>query len=430
MEKLFLFVLCIIVVFMVSEAFPIVQFLFSIIRQSAEATTTTTSTSSSSSSSEAADTPQPLSSSSSCITYDSTDNIIRITCNSASLTDIYNQLKDTNALNKENSAANTNTNAAANDKTWLLNAGIEVADGATLYINSTDTKWLKIIGDGENPNVNAIDVYGSLNVDSVKITSWNPKTNDYTKYDVWPRPPDDGEKEYGYDAKPRPYIYVKTEAIGSTKITNSEIAYLGYACGGGCSGLTISGGNDNVLNGNDIHHNRRGFYSKGVGSTIIEANHVHDNYQYGIDPHTGTHDMIIRNNTVHDHGATGIICSKDCFNITIEGNQVYNNDNADEGRGIAFSQNMYKSVARNNYVYNQNSCIDIGSGSHDNEIYNNRLSNCKVAPISESEESFKNKIYQNIVDGIIDVNSSSSSSSSSSSISIDTNDKEKNDSDK
>jgi len=43
MEKLFLFALCIIVVFMVSEAFPIVQFLFSIIRQSAEATTTPSS---------------------------------------------------------------------------------------------------------------------------------------------------------------------------------------------------------------------------------------------------------------------------------------------------------------------------------------------------------------------------------------------------
>src|ERR687889_1609402 len=85
----------------------------------------------------------------SCITFDSSDNIIRITCNSASLTDIYNQLKDTNVLNKENSAAaNTTTNAATNDKTWLLNAGIEVANGATLYINSTDTKWLKIIGDG------------------------------------------------------------------------------------------------------------------------------------------------------------------------------------------------------------------------------------------------------------------------------------------
>lgn len=79
---------------------------------------------------------------------------------------------------------------------------------------------------------------------------------------------------------------------------------------------------------------------------------------------------------------------------------------------------------RNNYVHDQNNCIDIGSGSHDNEIYNNRLSNCKVAPISISEESFNNKIYQNIVDGIIDVNSSSSSSAS-----IDTNGKEKKDSD-
>jgi poly(beta-D-mannuronate) C5 epimerase len=390
MEKLLLFVLGIIMLIMTSAAFQLLPFLFSIIQQSAEATTT-----------PSAAAPQ----SSSCIAYDFSDDMIRLTCNSASLTDIYNQLKDTNVIHKENSTANT-TNAAANDKTWLLNAGIEVDNGATLYINSTDTKWLKIIGDGENPNVNAIHILGSLNVNSVKITSWNPKTNDYTKYDVWPRPPDDGEKEYGYDAKPRPYIHVEKEAIGSTKITNSEIAYLGYLCSG-CYGLTISGGNDNVLNGNDIHQNHRGFYSKGVGSTIIEANHVHNNYQYGIDPHTTTHDMIIKNNTVHDNGATGIICSKDCFKITIEGNEVYNNDNADEGRGIAFSQNMYKSVARNNYVHNQNNCIDVGSDSHDNEIYDNRLSDCKVAPISISDESFNNKIYKNVIDGVA-VNCSSS----------------------
>lgn len=336
-------------------------------------------------SSEAAEAPQP---SSSCITYDSSDNIIRITCNSASFTDIYNQLKDTNALNKESSAANT-TNAAANDKTWLLNAGIEVANGATLYINSTDTKWLKIIGDGENPNVNAIDVYGSLNVDSVKITSWNPKTNDYTKYDVWPRPPDDDEKEYGYDAKPRPYIHVEEGAIGSTKITNSEIAYLGYACGGGCSGLTISGGNDNILKGNDINHNRRGFYSKGVGSTVIEGNHVHDNYEYGIDPHTGTHDMIIKDNIVYNNGHIGIICSLDCYNIIIEDNEVYNHPST----GIMFSRNMYNSIARNNYVHDENKCIFV-SESHNNEIYNNTLSNCDTGILVHNLAE-GNKIHNN-----------------------------------
>ena len=32
----------------------------------------------------------------------------------------------------------------------------------------------------------------------------------------------------------------------------------------------------------------------------------------------------ISNNTVHDHGAMGIICSLDCYDITIEGNEVYN----------------------------------------------------------------------------------------------------------
>ena len=43
---------------------------------------------------------------------------------------------------------------------------------------------------------------------------------------------------------------------------------------------------------------------------------------YGLDPHTGTHDIVIRNNTVHDHGAMGIICSLDCYNVTIENNTV------------------------------------------------------------------------------------------------------------
>src|SRR5215211_8388799 len=347
--------------------------------------------------------------SSSCITYNPEEKVITITCKSSTLTDINNQLKDPDILHKET------TNGV-----WLLNAGIIIEQGATLYINSTDTSWLKINADGHTAY--SILVSGSLKIDSVKVTSWNPNTNDYALTN-------DSDRN-GRDVQigtPRPYIRIEEEATGTTDITNSELAYLGYegGYGAGRTGLRYEGGDGSIVKGNNIHNMWFGFYSKGVGGIVIEDNHIHHDGHYGIDPHTGTHDMIIRNNTVHDHGATGIICSKDCFNITIEGNQVYNNDNADEGRGIAFSQNMYKSVARNNYVYNQNSCIDIGSGSHDNEIYNNRLSNCKVAPISISEEAFDNKIYQNIVDGIIDVNSSSSSS-----VSIDTNDKEKNDSDK
>ena len=38
------------------------------------------------------------------------------------------------------------------------------------------------ISDGNTPN--RIAVYGSLKVDSVKITSWNPEINDYAVTDV------------------------------------------------------------------------------------------------------------------------------------------------------------------------------------------------------------------------------------------------------
>ena len=56
-----------------------------------------------------------------------------------------------------------------------------IEQGATLYINSTDTSWLKIAADGETAY--SILVSGSLKIDSVKITSWNPNTNNYALSD-------------------------------------------------------------------------------------------------------------------------------------------------------------------------------------------------------------------------------------------------------
>jgi hypothetical protein len=52
-----------------------------------------------------------------CIIYDPSDRLITITCGSASLTDIDNQIKDANILHKEN-------NGDDDDTVWLLNAGV------------------------------------------------------------------------------------------------------------------------------------------------------------------------------------------------------------------------------------------------------------------------------------------------------------------
>jgi poly(beta-D-mannuronate) C5 epimerase len=310
----------------------------------------------------------------SCITYDSTDNIITISCDSASLTDIDNQLNDDTILDKEQQLSD--------DGVWLLNADIIIAENATFYINSTDTKWLKIISAANTAK--RIGVYGSLKIDSVKITSWDLQTNDYAKTDAKGR-------------IPRPFIIVEDKATGTTDITNSELAYLGYAAQlrednyARRSGLAYNGGDGSLISGNHIHHNMFGFYSKGVGDMILEDNHVHDNYVYGLDPHTGTHNMIIRNNTVHDEGHIGIICSLDCYNITIEDNEVYNNADV----GIMFSRNMYNSVAKNNYVHDEVKGIFV-SASHNNEIFNNTVSNSNNGIYLEHDSS-NNNIYDNTI---------------------------------
>jgi parallel beta-helix repeat protein len=44
--------------------------------------------------------------------------------------------------------------------------------------------------------------------------------------------------------------------------------------------------------------------------------------------------MSIKNNTVHNNGSIGIICSLDYYNIVIEDNKVYNNTKM----GIMFSR--------------------------------------------------------------------------------------------
>jgi parallel beta-helix repeat protein len=324
--------------------------------------------------------------SSSCINYDPSARLITVTCTSASLTDVYNSLNDPNILGIERQRESSSSSG----NLWLLNANLKISQGATFYINPTDTAWLKIISDRKS--VYKVDVHGSLKVDSVKITSWDPETNYYAVTNGTRIPNGSGGYEVHVGA-PRPFIRIEKDATGTTDITNSEIAYLGYEGGVGVAvtGLYYLGGDGSVLRHNNLHDLYFGFYSRGVGGMIIENNHIYNNSRYGLDPHTGTHDMIIRSNVVNDNGGIGIICSLDCYNITIENNEVYNNVEP----GIMFSRNMYNSIARNNYVHNEGIAIFV-SQSHNNEIYNNTVSDSSNA-IYLKDSSSNNIIHHNTV---------------------------------
>ena len=320
-----------------------------------------------------------------CVTYNSVEKIISINCKNMSFADILS------SGIQQSSSSTMNNNE---EKILLLYAGIKVEKNASLKINSKDVAWIKIVPSKNTPN--AIEVDGSLEVDSVKITSWSPETNDYIKFPKEVKSLEETEAEKIYASLLRPYIKVNSDATGPTIIKNSELAYLGYDCSG-CGGVTFNGGNYSILKNNDIHHIYKGFYSKGMGYMLIEGNRVYENDKYGIDPHTGTHDMLIINNTVYNNYNAGIICSLDCYNILIEGNTVYNNGHGDKERGIAVSRNVYDSIIRNNLVYNEDRCIHIGSDSYNNKVYENVLVNCPNA-LHLTTSSYKNEIYNNKIE--------------------------------
>ena len=96
-----------------------------------------------------------------CVNYSPSERLITISCKSAvSITDVYNQ------LNRDHNNNGILDKDQQQPGVWILNANVAINSGATLNIDSKDTKWLKIVSDGKTLAY-AILVYGSLKIDSV-----------------------------------------------------------------------------------------------------------------------------------------------------------------------------------------------------------------------------------------------------------------------
>jgi|GEM_PF-427625 len=298
---------------------------------------------------------------SSCLSHDPETNTIRLLCGMATLPQVYDILANDSVLSE------------TSDGVWHLRADMVVENRAYLAITGKDTSWLKL----ETPH--SIVSFGDLVIDSTRVTSWDSTVNTFA----------------GTDGKrPRSFITAWDGGTGRLDITNSEIAYLGYHTSHK-QGLAYYSGHGSVVNNNDIHHMWYGFYSNNVTGINIEDNEIHDNVVYGLDPHTGTRDMVIRNNVVYNiTKGIGIICSYDCDNILMENNYVYDVDIV----GLMLSRNSTNSIIRNNVVYNSGANgggISVDDSSN-NKVYNNTVSVGRFG-IKVSMNSDKNEIYNNTI---------------------------------
>ena len=316
-----------------------------------------------------------------CSDYDKEKRIIMVKCNST-LSEVGIALSDDNILK--------NT-----DGIWLLNSSLVVMKNATLTINPSEAKWLKISSIGTSfgvrkllaadqgsnePTSYAIQVFGRLDIHGVKVTSWDPETNNYTS-----------QRRDG--TIPRPFIAVEGGS-NSSHISDSEIAYLGYNSSRK-QGLSFYGGDDSTLTGNRIHNLWYGFISVNVGRISIENNTVYNNYRYGIDPHMGSHDMVISGNHIYN-SRIGLICSLECSNMIFEKNSIENNNEI----GLMFSRNSINSIAKYNKISVSDTGISI-SDSHLNKVYGNHLLNNSAA-LAIKDNSSSNISFNNTVSGARD----------------------------
>lgn len=287
-----------------------------------------------------------------CVDYNNASRAIIVSC-SLSLSDINNAINNDKVLRNE-----------PNEKgVWFLNSSLIIRKGSTLTISSEDgVKWLKISsggnlssqspGDTTYHGPHRIRIFGSLNMDGTKITSWDPVTKNYTTQSL------DGSIL-------RPYIVVEPRADLSL-LTNSEIAFLGYNSAGK-QGLSLYGGDGTILAGNRIHDLWFGFFSDNVGNIMIENNTIFHNSKYGLSPRVGS-DIAIENNRIIDN-TVGLMCSQGCHKLLIQKNEFQDNNEA----GLVFSRNVSDSIAR----YNNVSDSEIGiaaSESYANDISGNTLS--------------------------------------------------------
>jgi len=236
---------------------------------------------------------------------------------------------------------------------WILKASIIVNPQSKLTITHNDASWIKITNN-KNNQPNNISISGSAVIDGVKITSWSQVSNSTIK-------------QFLNGSIPRPYI-IADKATGSINISNSEFAFLGYNSYPS-NGLVFakSGKGSNIIN-NNFHDMWDGFYSHSSGPVAIKNNKYYNNLRYGIDPHSGSHDINISGNTVYNNGQTGIMCSENCYNILFDNNTVHNNGYT----GLMFSLQTNNSTMRNNTIHNEKVGISVYSSSNDN-IYGNAL---------------------------------------------------------
>lgn len=298
---------------------------------------------------------------------------------------------------------------------WLLKGELYVIQGAILYVHGTDAGGdadILRIQSNDNELFHEVRGYGgSLSFKSTKVISWDT---------------DAGNVREDYEGG-RSFLNCVSEKLdgqtceGKAKndagicrmdIIDSEMGYLGYFDSESYGltwkvrGFCVDKSNPEVfdntdvfgdIKGSDIHHMYYGMYSYGHQGGVWTNNKMHDNHQYGFDPHDDSDYLTISHNTVWNNVNHGIIASKRCNNVKIYDNEVY--DGGAQAAGIFLHRSTDSCEVYNNYVHDMYDAGLANLESFDSKVYDNIFENVKYG-IRISLGGGNNEVYDNTFKGV------------------------------
>ena len=254
---------------------------------------------------------------------------------------------------------------------WTMRASAIISQTARLDLTSATLTDVRLDSDpasGRTPPLTKIIARGGfLNIDGIRLYSWDPASAD----------PQGRDTNY---ADGRSYLLADTG--GRMDIINAEVSHLGHLPGEQ-SGLAwrktgtkgdpsdpniIRTGATGRITGSDIHSNYFGQYSYEAYGLVVTNSAFHDNAFYGFDPHDYSTGFEVAYNRVYNNGKHGIIFSRGCTNNRIHHNEVYNNVD----HGIMLDRGTNNNQITDNLVYGNGDGVAIFQSSN-NLIQNNIL---------------------------------------------------------
>jgi parallel beta-helix repeat protein len=303
----------------------------------------------------------------SCINYDSVNRTINL-CGGSTDLSMINQV-----INKSDVLNNTS------DKNWILDANISIADGASLYINSTDTKWLKIVSSQSRPH--SIVAYGNLVIDGTKISSWDIALNR-----------EDALMNDGNKSMPRSYLLKPQLGTGQMNITNSNINGLGFKGLKDTWGITYYSGAGSIIENNTIQSNYRGIHIAGnVSDILVSNNTILNSTQHGLDL-LRTRDIKILDNNISNNNEHGIFCTRECEKASIRSNIISDNGKS----GIVLGYATTDSVVEHNILQSNNGTAIAIRNSSRNAVDDNVVEQNRIG-VSISQDSTNNSVVSNSI---------------------------------